>query len=384
MIITGDHIVFLLFILPAIAYAFIVLNVLSTWKQIPEFRQVDSEPETFVSIIIPARNEENNLITCLDSLVNQNYPTGLFEIIVVDDYSTDKTALLVQGFALQNSKVRIKFIKAADIDSLRYGKKNALKIGIDNAIGKLIVTTDADCQTGNKWLRTIVCAYKKYKPKMIIGPVAIYAESAGLEFIQQMEMISLSAFTAAYCFKNKPVMCNGANLAYERAAFDEVKGFEGIDEIASGDDVLLMNKFKNRFDNKIMFLKSTDAIVTTKAVKNFMQFINQRIRWSSKGFTAMSRESILVAALVSLLNTAIIACLFLSFFYGKFASILLMLIVLKTTVDYVLLRSISNFFNNKIHFRFFISSQLVYPIYISTVLIMRMRKQYIWKGRKVK
>jgi biofilm PGA synthesis N-glycosyltransferase PgaC len=380
VIITLFNIALIICFVVAVAYCFVVLQVSSNWKKIPEFGITKNDPSTPVSIIIAARNEEKNIVSCLNSLLKQNYPKHLFELIVVDDDSTDSTAVLVQVLAAKTSDIPIKLIKA---NPLRPGKKNAISTGIENTNGKLIITTDADCVMGNQWLSSIVSFYEKYHPKMIIGPVVIHEANIGLEFLQSMEMMSLMAFTAAFCYRNKPIMSNGANLAYERSAFMEVKGFEGIDQLASGDDVLLMNKFANKFPGEIKFLRSQEAIVSTKAQAGIRQFINQRIRWSSKGIANMSLASILVAAIVGSINIALSSCLFLSFFYGKFAGIFLMLLALKSIVDYALLNTVSDFFKKRIQVKYFLASQLLYSFYVMLILFLGMRKRYEWKGRKV-
>lgn len=367
----------------ALAYSYIVLKVSSDWKKIPVFELPEQNVSTSVSIIIAARNEEKNIVNCLNTIIQQDYPTHLFEIIVVDDHSVDSTALLAQVISAKNKNNTIKVFKAFDFNALKGGKKNALNIGIEHSAAQLIITTDADCIMGHQWLSGIVAFYEQYQPKMIIGPVSIYGETTGLEFLQSMELMSLIAFTGVYCYRNKPIMSNGANLAYERNAFIEVGGFAGIDEIASGDDVLLMNKFDQKFPGGIKFLKSKEAIVYTKAQYSFRQFIDQRIRWISKGKTKMARVSIVVAIITGAMNMGLFINLVLSFFYGKFALLFLILFALKLITDLILLRTVSVFFNKRIKAAHIFVSQIVYSFCVGLILLLGIRKRYNWKGRTV-
>lgn len=366
------------------AYIYIVLKVSTGWKKIPVFEPGKRVPSTSVSVIIAARNEEKNILSCLDSLVKQDYPRDLFEIIVVDDNSSDSTALLVQVAATKNSNVKIKLFKVADLGSTLWGKKNALKIGIENSTGKLIVATDADCIMGNKWLSAIAGFYEEYQPKMIIGPVAAYGETTAFGSLQSMELMALMAFSGVFCQKNKPIMSNGANLAYERSAFTEAGGFDGVDHIASGDDVLLMDKFVQKFPGKVKFLRSQAAIVSTKMQRTFGSFLQQRIRWASKGMSNISAVSAIVAVLVGGINIVLFFNLLLSFFYGKFAGIFLALLVLKFIADHVLLSSVSFFFNKQIRTVNILVSQLFYSFSVVLIVLLGIRKKYVWKDRIVK
>ncbi|MBI2271592.1 MAG: glycosyltransferase [Bacteroidetes bacterium] len=341
------------------AYAYIVLKVATGWKKIPVFEPGKYLPSTSVSVIIAARNEEKNILSCLDSLIKQDYPKHLFEIIVVDDDSSDSTALLVQVAGAKNSSVKIKLFKAAGIGSSGGGKKNALKIGIANSTGKLIVTTDADCVMNNQWLSAIVGFYEQHQPKMIMGPVATYGETSGFGSLQSMELMALMAFSGVFCRQNTPIMSNGANLAYERSAFTEAGGFDGIDHIASGDDVLLMDKFVQKFPGQVKFLRSQAAIVSTKVQRTFGGFLYQRMRWASKGMSNISTVSASVAILISGINIVLFFNLVLSFFYGKFAGTFLALLSLKFIADHILLSVVSVFFNKQVRTINILVSQFV-------------------------
>ncbi|MEO5782031.1 MAG: glycosyltransferase, partial [Ginsengibacter sp.] len=271
-------------ILLFLIYACLIIYYRQSWLAIPiDNGQLawDKQFSIFISVIIPARNEEENIQACLDSITNQGYPKNLFEVIVVDDFSTDRTVEIVNSFANKNvSLLSLKdFAKEGELNSY---KKKAIEIAISKANGELIITTDADCIVQNKWLETIARFYEKYNPAFIAAPVAYHGETNFLKIFQSLDFMMLQGITGASVYKKFHSMCNGANLAYEKKVFLEVDGFAGIDNIASGDDMLLMHKIFNRYPDKVLFLKSRDAIVQTKPAGTLQEFLNQRIRWASK------------------------------------------------------------------------------------------------------
>jgi cellulose synthase/poly-beta-1,6-N-acetylglucosamine synthase-like glycosyltransferase len=262
-------------------------------------------PSTKLSIIIPARNEAENIEACLQSILQNNYPAQLFEIIVVDDHSDDDTTTIVRKFSSQN--VKLILLKDYVTDKINSYKKKAIEIAIAQATGTLIITTDADCIVLPTWLETIASFYEKTNAKFIAAPVLIetayptqthtnkenlnsidfghpspIGEGKGVRLFQSLDFMALQGITAAVVHKNQMTMCNGANMAYEREAFYNVGGFAGIDNIASGDDMLLMHKIYKQYPNRVMYLKSAQAVVQTQAVNSVKEFLNQRIRWASK------------------------------------------------------------------------------------------------------
>ena len=381
MVIDGFHLFFFFCSFVAIIYSYVVAEVIFDWKKNKEYSYSPKKNSTTVSVIIPARNEELTILKCLESLVEQEYDKNLFEVIVVDDNSEDETVRAVGAFIEKNKKINIRLIQLGQEGS---GKKSAIKKAIDNSEAKLIITSDADCWMNSKWLSVIVAFYQEWQPKMILGPVLIDKNKTNLQILQRLELMSLTAFTAAFSFKNKPIMSNGANLAYEREIFQQVNGFEGIDDIASGDDVLLMNKIQEKFPGGVRFLKSREAIVFTDPVSNGTEFVNQRKRWVSKGLRRMNTTSIYVAVLVSLIQVVQFISLILSIFYGKFVIIFLLLFTVKFLMDLLLMKAISVFFDAEVPVLKMILLQLVYVFSVILILAIGTRGDFQWKGRTVR
>ncbi len=261
-----------------VIYALLLVYYRQGWQEIMDHRPQTTDHSTKITVIIPARNESNNIKACLDSITQQSYPKEFYEIIVVDDFSTDDTAEIIS----QYSNVKQISLKDFVTDKINSYKKKAIEIAIQHSKGDLIVTTDADCIVPEKWLETIASFYEKEKPAFIAMPVLIKSGNKFIEIFQTLDFMTLQGITGASVNKKFHSMCNGANLAYTKQAFYEVDGFKGIDNIASGDDMLLMHKIFERNPDKVKFLKSQDVIVRTNPVGSVREFFNQRIRWASK------------------------------------------------------------------------------------------------------
>ena len=196
--------------LPAILilpYFIILLKLYRSLFKIETFN-TSTEPVTFVSVVVACRNEQKNLPALLNSIAHQNYPEYLFEVIIVDDNSADKTFEIAEGFT-GSSNILTLFNRGK-------GKKQALRTGITAAKGNLVVTTDADCSMGENWIRIIAAFYELNRPDMIICPVRLESVPGFLGNFQELEFLSLQGITAASAISGEATMCNGANLAFSR------------------------------------------------------------------------------------------------------------------------------------------------------------------------
>lgn len=236
----------------------------------------------FVSIVVATRNESENIKACLESIFKQNYPAHLFEVVMVDDYSTDPTIRFAREIDKPNLLVLNLMQYLRDPGEYSPNKKKALALGIKNTKGELIITTDGDCVVGENWLSSMVSYYRQNEFKMLTGPVMVKPAYWPLQIFQQLDVMSMIGITGATIRSNFPTMCNGANLMYAKKTFLEVEGFKGNHDIPTGDDIFLMQKINERYPNSIGFVKNYEACVFTKPEKGLGKFISQRIRWISK------------------------------------------------------------------------------------------------------
>ncbi len=367
-----------------LVYAGLLLYYRFGWQQIPSFKPSirNSAPSTSITVIIPARNEEHNLPRLLSALAQQTYPKALVEVIVIDDHSTDGTAMVVDMFSNCKLVTLKDFIPPGSINSY---KKKAIEIGILQSKGTLIVTTDADCCCTEDWLQTIADFYEERQPAFIVMPVAIDCSSKAIEIFQALDFMTLQGITGASVHKKMHSMCNGANLAYTRAAFEKVNGFVGIDTIASGDDMLLMHKIALQFPLGIAYLKAKEVTVQTAAVHTIKDFLNQRIRWASKADKYDDKRIFPVLLLVYLLNLLLLLFPLAAIFLG--ASWWLawgMLLLIKTVAELFFLYPVAKFFSKQSLLWLFPLAQPFHIVY--TVIAGWLGKfgSYQWKGREVK
>jgi len=362
------------------------------WRTTPHWSPPASAkpPQTRITVLVPARNEEKNILTCLGSLSRQSYPRDLFDVIVIDDHSTDSTAQLVKGFAATAPFSLTCRSLSGHTGPVRAYKKFAIETGVLAARGSLIVTTDADCWFNPDWLKTIAAYHEATGAKFIAAPVRIaydrtcHSNAGFLFLLQTLDFITLQGITAASVARRFHSMCNGANLAYEKKAFEEVEGFRDIDKLPSGDDMLLMHKIYQRYPDKVFFLKSRPAIVSTKAERSWKGFVNQRIRWASKAASYDDRRIFWVLLLVYVINLLFPVLLLAAWWNTWYLWLLLLLGMVKIFLEYPFVRSVAGFFGQQ---RLMVYFPALQPFHIAYTVIIGWLGQfgsYRWKDRKVK
>jgi poly-beta-1,6-N-acetyl-D-glucosamine synthase len=360
-----------------IAYSTLIFYYRSGWQETPVSTLGQSLADIKISVIIPARNEEKNIRQLLASLRRQSYPCQLTEVIVVDDDSSDRTAKIVQEFPF----AKLISLKAGKINSY---KKKALEAGIAAATGELIVTTDADCTVPEFWLERLAGFKKEQKAAFMAAPVRIEFENNFLQIFQALDFMALQGITAAGFQKKIHNMCNGANLAYERKAFYEVNGFEGIDSIASGDDMLLMQKISRQLPERVYYFLSADAVVNTKAAKSWREFLQQRIRWASKSAYYKDVKIKGVLLLVYLFNLALVMIFLAGFFNSFYFLVFVITVILKTLVELFFLAPIARFFKQEKLLKYFPLFQPLHIFYTVLAGALGLVTDFEWKGRRVK
>jgi cellulose synthase/poly-beta-1,6-N-acetylglucosamine synthase-like glycosyltransferase len=378
-----------------LVYAGLILYYRQGWNSIPTFRfqLLGYKPATKISVIIPARNEAQNINACLSSIVNQLYPKHLFEILAVDDHSTDNTAEIILSYQSQNVKL-ISLKDFVAINEINSYKKKAIEIALQQSTGDLVITTDADCVVPQNWLQTIAAFYQEKKPDFIVMPVAINCGNKFIEIFQALDFMTLQGITGASVHKKFHSMCNGANLAYTKKAFNAVNGFKGIDAIASGDDMLLMHKIYKQNPNGIAYLKSAAVIVQTASVKTISEFFNQRIRWASKADKYEDKRIFLVLLMVYLFNCLLLIIPVVALFCNSTYSIFnirystfelwLLLLFLKTFTELFFLLPVAKFFNKQLLLWWFPLMQPFHIVYTIIAGWLGKFGNYKWKGRAVK
>jgi cellulose synthase/poly-beta-1,6-N-acetylglucosamine synthase-like glycosyltransferase len=371
-----------------ILYTFLTLLLMWGWWRLPVFvPEPNAEVKTKISVIVPIRNEADNILNLLQDFENQSYSKDLLEIIIANDGSTDDSHRLVRDWIDWKKE-----IINAQIFNVTQGsaspKKRAITEALSLATGKLIVTTDGDCRVEPNWLRNIAICYENTQAKLISGPVRIIPTGKGIlqrlfAVFQSIEFGSLIGSGAAAVYFGKPNMCNGANLAYEKAVFEEVGGYDGNETLASGDDEFLMHKIARKYTDGIVFLKSPQSIVNTLPQATLKDFYNQRKRWASKWRFYSNWQTIALAVFIFGVNLASILAL-LGWILDTNPLIINQIFIAKLIVEFTFLGLISHFFKNTKYIFLILLLQLIYPFYVVLFGLSAQQQGYHWKGRELK
>jgi len=368
-----------------LGYAALMVAYRIGWARQKEFMvPTDFTPATFISVIIPARNEAANIGSCVDAILAQKYPKDLFEVIVVNDHSEDDTDAIVNSYGVAN----VLCINLADHllpgEAVNAYKKAAISVGVKHSKGSLIVTTDADCMAPNAWLLHIAAIYQARQPVMVIAPVTYKTDHSLLHTFQLTDFMSMQGITAAAHNLHLGNMCNGANLAFQRSAFEAVNGYEGVNHLASGDDYLLMMKLRKLSLQGIAYLKSAPAIVSTTPQPSLGAFLQQRIRWSSKSGKYNDFRLTAILLLVYVFNLSFLVLLIAAFVNPLFGYILAVMFIVKVSAEYFFLTPVSRFFREQWVLTYFPLLQPFHILYIILAGFMGLLGGYKWKGRNVR
>lgn len=344
------------------------------------------------SIIIPARNEENNIIKCLESIKNQQNFIGNFEVIIVDDFSHDNTATLANSF-FHKANLPGRVIKLSDHFSaeerLNSYKKKAIEIAIQEAKYEWIVQTDADCKVPYNWLEYLQKAASRNQAEFIVGPVIMepphFSQKEDLLYrFQAIDFMTMQGITAATHYYKIGLMCNGANMAYKKETFLQLGGFSGIDGIASGDDMLLLHKFYQKNPNGIFYYNASQSLVKTTTQETWNDFIQQRIRWSSKSDKYPDKRLTILLALVYVFNLTVALLFIYGLFHKDYLIMALYLLIFKILAELILVLPVSKHFKKTSLLWWFPFLQPLHIIYIISAGFLGKFGKYQWKNRTVK
>jgi len=369
----------------AALYCLLILLYSYYFNKLVLFQQENKTKSiTGFSIIIPARNETLNIRKSVTSILENNYPKELFEIIVVDDFSIDNTAAIATELQHEFDNVKLILLKDHINSKLNSYKKKSIELAVSFAKHEWIITTDADCIAKNTWLQMLDAFIQKTNAVFIAAPVKFINSGSFISIFQCLDFVSLQGITAASVSAGLLSMCNGANLAYKKEAFYAVGGFKDVDNIASGDDMLLMHKIKKQFPGKLTYLFSKDVIVSTPPMPDWKSFINQRIRWASKATSYDDKKIFFVLLFVYIFNLVLLMLPFLSFFYFPLFFLWLILLVTKIFFETIFMMPVSEFFGEQKLMWWFPLMQPFHILY--TVISGWLGKfgSYQWKGRNVK
>ncbi len=363
-----------------IAYGFIITIAMLGWSRLSYFKaDPKTRHSTRVSVIVPARNEAETITLCLKELVQQHYPAELLEIIVVDDASDDDTLATLQAFASRHPAITI------ISQPVHAGKKKCLADGIARSNGSLVVTSDADMFGRSLyWLQTIVSYYERYQPRLMILPLSYSDGGFLLGRFQIVENLALAGITGGYAGMHRPFLCNGANLAFTREAFESVGGYSGHLHVSSGEDVFLLEDVKKKYSaGAIHYVFSRQAIARTYALRHLGSLFRQRLRWAYKAKYSPNKFNALVGFIVVAANLVFPALFVGMIQRSPLISYLSIFATAKVVFDFLLLFLASDFLGLRSMLLFLLPFECIYWVYATAVGLSSLVVKPKWKNRQI-
>ncbi|MBA82501.1 MAG: glycosyltransferase [Leeuwenhoekiella sp.] len=363
-----------------ILYILLISGLCVGFVKLPHERNAFDNPlftdtKTGFSILIPFRNEAQHLEALLATLNSLDYPDELYEIILINDASTDNSLDVIEQFLATHQHLKLKILNSKRVSGSP--KKDALALGVTEAKMDWIITTDADCRVPTNWLKHYNYKILRDNCRFIAGPVCFYEnQNKILTAFQQLDFLSLQGATIGSFGLGQPFMCNGANLGFLKSEFLRLKGYTSNNQIASGDDVFLMQQFLKADKQRVGYLKTQGALVKTAPQPDLKSLVNQRKRWAAKASAYTGWFAILTSILVLLGNASIIAgLLFAEIYY---------LLILKVAVDFLLIWCTAHLFAQKKSLPHFIWVAAIYPFFTVYVAVVSQFGNFTWKGRGFK
>lgn len=330
-----------------------------------------------VSIVVPARNEAANIVNCLQSISEQDFPAGRFEVILVNDHSGDSTIELAENF-LQQSRLNYKIVFLADNEN---GKKAALQKGISISSGEWIITRDADAVSRSRqWLQEMVLAAEQQGYDMLIAPVLLEGSDDFAAAFQKYENLAITLLGTGMARNNLPVVCSGANLAYKKDLFLELDPYRKNAKVASGDDMFVLKKaYAAR--KRIGVVAAPASVVHTPVEEGARNAFLQRLRWAAKTPRVLTLPIFFSGLILLLGNLGALVALAGILVDGSYLGFGLFTLTIKLIIDFLLLFLSARMFNAKLSLTWYLPAFLLNLLYTPAVAVLAVFVKPAWKGR---
>jgi len=375
-----EYILLGIFAILLIHYSFFLFSILIGLRKLKPSLP-NQIPKEFVSIIIPFRNESENILSNIKSIIKQNFPKENYEVIYVDDNSTDNSFQILSDYPKPKN---VKVLSLPNDYSPNAHKKRAIRYGIENSTGEIIITTDADCFYSENWLSSMLSNLDD-ETGFISGPVEFLDDENMFSKLQKLEFAGLVIIGAGLIGSGKPTICNAANIVYRKKAYEEVNGFYDQMDLSSGDDELLMQKIAKDTKYKVKFSLHAESIVKTKASKNLNEFYHQRKRWASKGLFYKNIRLIITLILIYLFYLGLVVQPFLIVFISSsFIFTFGVSLVFKIVLEFLILLKGRKILFPKLSLKPFIFAELLQVPYIIIAGFSGLFGNLEWKERKIK
>ncbi len=355
-------------------YALLLMVLIIGWRRIANQNWEMEKDLDGISIIIPARNEADNIASLLNDLSAQTLNRKQFEIILVDDHSEDGTTEIAASFVLSDLSI-------ISLDDA-FGKKAAILKGVQAARFERILTLDADIRVGKDFLKIWQTTSQNFS--LLAGPVKVREGRGLLNQLQLLDVAGMQAMTAAWFGFEKPVSCNGANLSFSKAAYLQIEQNPKGRNLASGDDIFLLQSLASKQKYRTGYLNRQEAIVSVNAESDWLSFLKQRVRWISKATAYSSHHVQLLLIFIYVFNLLLLIGTICIFWHPAQLVLLTGAWVFKIFFELLFLIPVLRFFSQTKALRYFLIVQGVHVFYTSVLGILGTFIPVKWKGRSIK
>ena len=357
-----------------LAYASLIVGaIIGINKKTVIAEELNSSPTKF-SVLIPFRNEASNLKNLILSLNNIDYNKTAFELIFINDHSTD---CFENNFSHLKKQLNHKLLYlASNIE----GKKNAILEGLKLAKHDYIITLDADCIVPENILSSYNFIIKNEAYDMIVGSVMLTSSNQLVEKFQYLDYLAMQGVGLGWANLNQPFLCSGANLCYKKSVFKKLNPFEGNLKVASGDDLFTLVKFKKA---KMKIGTNLKAVVLSSSQSSWKSLFSQRKRWLSKNSLITDSFFKLASGIVFFTNLSLLLLVFLCFIDLTYLEYLFIFFALKFILDYTLMYQTGYKFNTELCWKDVIKISLIYPSLLVIIFLVNFSNNNIWKNRNI-
>ncbi|MEI6523050.1 MAG: glycosyltransferase [Bacteroidota bacterium] len=357
-------------------YIFFLVQIKTSNTKINLLANTGFAPKNNISVIVPIKNEAKNISSLFKSFAEQNFPSNLVQIFIVDDCSTDNSLE-----EIEKTKALYPLLKITLIKNHGQGKKQAINTAMLIAQTKYVVLTDADSIHSKNWLLAIAAFCETFQPKLLVGAVFMKSSNFFQDF-QACDYAAMQIIGANLLQKAQPVLCSGANLTVERESFLGANPYQSNIDIASGDDMFIMQSFIHKYGKEaIKFLNTSNSFSFTKAKENLNEYVEQRIRWASKTKYYLKSSTTLLGLLVFGIHLSLLLLLIFSFFNYKIVLVFCIVYLIKTILEYLIFKDAEKKYELKFPLKWFAVFQVLQIIFIPILaLISVFKKNTNWKA----
>ena len=367
--------IFFLYIL----YFVFILWLIQGLKNLDNLK-INYNSNIFISVVIAIKNESKNLEVLLNALNNQTLAKDKFEIIFIDNESTDNSLKILKKY--KDKIENLNYYNSGKVLMNWDRKIFSLSKGIEISKGNIVLHTDGDCIPNAKWIENFYNSFNNPKVGVVISRTPLVG-SGFWGKILELENLYQDIFGALGIGHNLFFTCNGRSLGYRKKYFEDIGGYDQISNIIGADDDLLIHRIINEKHCKIKYIISDESCVFSKTPENFEDFFNQRLRYASKIFylykmAFVSKEIKIIMPFLFVINlVSFYSILSLSYYPNL---LLITFIIIKMIADYMLLYFSQDFLNKKVKLIYFSILSLLHPFYIVFFTLISPFKKIKWKN----